>query len=352
MSSDIDALKAQKLCEELEAAISAKVQVGSLEILVGCSFGVYLIQDDEFDIHEAYKSADIALYKAKEPTSPSIVQFEMKMAEEAAYRHKLEQDLRKAVSDGALDVAFQPQVVVDGERLVGFEALARWNHPEYGAIGPDLFITIAEQTGLIDELGRQVLDRACCETAKLNSQFGKSFRISVNLSSRQFLDANLPRYIEEACSKHNLAPKTLELEVTESLFLENSNRTKYTLDSIREMGARVALDDFGTGYSSLSYLREFEIDRIKLDRSFVKDVNWSASDQRIVKGIISLAKSLSISTIAEGVETNQQRDFLEECRCDEIQGYYYGVPSSARELTGLMQNGTERYAINPLLKTA
>lgn len=347
ISPDISVESAHEVCEDIEHAIAAKIKLGSREVYVGCSFGIYMIESQKADIAEAYKSADIALYRAKNSTR-SIVQFENKMAEEAAYRHKLEQDLRKAVNGGELDLALQPQVVVQGEKLVGFEALARWQHPEFGAIRPDLFIEIAEQTGLICELGKQVLNRACRETALLNDQFEKSFRISVNLSSLQFQNENLVQCIEDACRANGLAPEMLELEVTESLFLSNSDQTKSALAAIREMGARVALDDFGTGYSSLSYLREFAIDRIKLDRSFIKDVSWSASDQRIVKGIISLAKSLDISTIAEGVETNQQRAFLEECECDEIQGFYYGVPSSATDLTSLMKKGGERYAIHHL----
>ena len=347
ISPDISVESAHEVCEDIEHAIAAKIKLGSREVYVGCSFGIYMIESQKADIAEAYKSADIALYRAKNSTR-SIVQFENKMAEEAAYRHKLEQDLRKAVNGGDLDLALQPQVVVQGEKLVGFEALARWQHPEFGAIRPDLFIEIAEQTGLICELGKQVLNRACRETALLNDQFEKSFRISVNLSSLQFQNENLVQCIEDACRTNGLEPEMLELEVTESLFLSNSDQTKSALAAIREMGARVALDDFGTGYSSLSYLREFAIDRIKLDRSFIKDVSWSASDQRIVKGIISLAKSLDISTIAEGVETNQQRAFLEECECDEIQGFYYGVPSSATDLTSLMKKGGERYAIHHL----
>lgn len=347
ISPDISVEAAHEVCEDIEHAIAAKIKLGSREVYVGCSFGIYMIESQKADIAEAYKSADIALYRAKNSTR-SIVQFENKMAEEAAYRHKLEQDLRKAVNGGELDLALQPQVVVQGEKLVGFEALARWQHPEFGAIRPDLFIEIAEQTGLICELGKQVLNRACRETALLNDQFEKSFRISVNLSSLQFQNENLVQCIDDACRTNGLAPEMLELEVTESLFLSNSDQTKSALAAIREMGARVALDDFGTGYSSLSYLREFAIDRIKLDRSFIKDVSWSASDQRIVKGIISLAKSLDISTIAEGVETNQQRAFLEECECDEIQGFYYGVPSSAIDLTSLMKKGGERYAIHHL----
>jgi len=347
ISPDISVESAHEICEDIEHAIAAKIKLGSREVYVGCSFGIYMIESQKADIAEAYKSADIALYRAKNSTQ-SIVQFENKMAEEAAYRHKLEQDLRKAVNGGELDLALQPQVVVQGEKLVGFEALARWQHPEFGAIRPDLFIEIAEQTGLICELGKQVLNRACRETALLNTQFDKSFRISVNLSSLQFQNENLVQFVEDACRSHGLAPEMLELEVTESLFLSNSEQTKTALAAIRGMGARIALDDFGTGYSSLSYLREFAIDRIKLDRSFIKDVSWSASDQRIVKGIISLAKSLDISTIAEGVETNQQRAFLEECECDEIQGFYYGVPSSATDLTSLMKKGGERYAIHHL----
>ncbi|MCZ4271553.1 EAL and GGDEF domain-containing protein [Maritalea porphyrae] len=348
ISTEIDAAGAKQICEDIERTLAAKIKLGSCEVFVGCSFGIFMIENSTTPIAEAYKSADIALYRAKKSTTQTIMQFEDKMAEEAAYRHKLEQDLRKAVNEGSLGVAFQPQVVVQGEQLVGFEALARWQHPEFGAIRPDLFIQIAEQTGLINELGKQVLDRACLETAKLNRSFDKSFRISVNLSSRQFDDHKLVDYIANACRTHSISPDMLELEVTENLFLNNSDQTKATLDAIRELGARVALDDFGTGYSSLGYLRRFEIDRIKLDRSFIKDVNWSASDQRIVRGIISLAQSLNISTIAEGVETDQQREFLEECACDEIQGFYYGVPSSADVLTDLMSKGGERYAIHHL----
>ncbi|MGH1480953.1 MAG: putative bifunctional diguanylate cyclase/phosphodiesterase [Geminicoccales bacterium] len=250
------------------------------------------------------------------------------MAEEVAFKKRLEEDLRDAISAGALHVAYQPQVLTKCESLIGVEALARWHHPQFGEISPVTFIKVAEDCGLIDELSDLVLDRACDEISALMSDLGRDIRLSVNISTKQFYEGCIAAKIAQALQKWNFDPKLLEIEVTETVFIRNMEETRSLLHAIRDMGVRIALDDFGTGFSSLSYLRQFEVDRIKLDREFIKDICWSKYDEQVLLGILKLAQSLEIETIAEGVEDVQQRDILERYGCDEIQGYFYSRPLS------------------------
>ncbi len=329
--------EAVKLCREFRKIFDSRIDIGSLTFFLGCSFGISILGSDDNGLEEVLKFADIALYRAKD-SNDGIVVFERKMAEEAAFTKRLEEDLRAAVSAGTLQVAYQPQVLTKCESLIGVEALARWHHPQFGEISPVTFIKIAEDCGLINQLGELILDRACEEMSALMSDLGRDIRLSVNISTKQFYEGCIAAKIAQALEKWNVDPELLEIEVTETVFIRNMEETRVLLDAIRDMGVRIALDDFGTGYSSLSYLRQFEVDRIKLDREFIKDICWSKYDNQVLQGILKLAQSLEIKTIAEGVEDVQQRDILERYGCDEIQGYFYGRPLSIDRLRLMIEH--------------
>lgn len=326
---------ARGICQNIETAIRAKITHRSLELFVGASFGVSLLGEDCIHLEEGLQYADIALYQAKD-SPQSIIAFEKSMASEIAMKQQLEHDLRNALRDKAIFVEYQPQVLLQNGAITGVEALARWYHPRYGMISPDVFIGIAENCGLIDELGEHILRTSCQQIGKLMREAGTEIRLSVNLSAVQFYKKDLCEKLLEIVAECLFDPKQLELEITESVFIQNIEHTRRALDSMRELGVRIALDDFGIGYSSLSYLHQFSVDRIKLDRSFIQTLDLTDRDRRMVKGIVALAKSLDIELIAEGVENARQCAALDECGCGEVQGYYYSKPVSITELTDLL----------------
>ncbi|PCH79903.1 MAG: hypothetical protein COB90_10320 [Hyphomicrobiales bacterium] len=319
------------LCEFLHHALKAQIDIGALALHIDGSFGICILEGEGNKLEEGLKYADIALYRAKDSPN-SIVVFEARMAEELAFNKQLEADLHKALDAGELRVAYQPQYSTDGQNLIGVEALTRWIHPKFGHISPEVFIKIAEECGMIDQLGAFVLDQACQDIGALMTLLDRNIRLSVNISTRQFYDGKLADKISAVLERRDFDPRLLELEITETVFAKNMKELGEQLKAIRFLGVCIALDDFGTGYSSLSYLRQFEVDRIKLDREFIMDIAWCVYDQRILHGIIRLAQSLQITTIAEGVEDAQQRDILMEYGCDEIQGFFYSRPLFIEQL--------------------
>ncbi len=327
-------------CKRIDREISSKIVIDLLEFYIGCHFGISMITDGGDDLSEAVKCADIALYKAKQSQDHKTVVFEKKMAEEIALRKRLEADLRTAILNEEIHVAYQPQVSLHDDSLTGFEALARWNHPEFGNIIPTVFVSIAEDCGLINDLGNYILEKSCYEISNLNKATGQPIRLAANISTSQFYNHSLIASICNVIDKKDLSPELLEVEITESLFIKNLDHTRHVLDQLRDMGIKIALDDFGTGYSALSYLKQFNVDRIKLDRTFIKDVVSCEADQRIVEGIIGLAKSLNLQVIGEGVETEKQRDYLKSIGCDEAQGYYYGRPMSYDQVLTFLLHDT------------
>ncbi|MFT5421281.1 MAG: diguanylate cyclase (GGDEF)-like protein/PAS domain S-box-containing protein [Candidatus Endobugula sp.] len=324
--------QAIEICQRIDQNVNKKIKVGALELTVGCCSGVHLLNTANIDLDDAIKCADMALYKAKQFREQKHIFFKESMREELTYRKTLEQDLHKAIKNGEIYIVYQSQISLQDNKLLGFEALARWKHVIYGNIPPDKFIPIAEDCGLINELGDYIIEKSCSEFVELKKLYGDNICLAINLSVMQFQNPELVPTLKKVIEKFQLSPQSLEVEVTESLFIKNLKDTRRTLDDIRAMGLKVALDDFGTGYSALSYLKQFEIDTIKLDRSFIRDIITSPSDQRIVEGIIKLAASLGLSVVSEGVETAQQKDFLASVDCQIAQGYYYGHPESLEVL--------------------
>ena len=241
---------------------------------------------------------------------------------------ELEGDLRKAVEQGELELYYQPQIRAEDEQMIGIEALVRWNHPTKGVLSPGIFIPIAEETGIIYELGTWVLREACRQMRKWHLAGGPLIPVSVNLSSQQFHQPYLADYVKDILRETGLEPHFLELEITESMMMDASVSTPI-LNQLNEFGVRISLDDFGTGYSSLSYLKMFPIHKVKIDRSFIRDITENDNDKAIVSTIISMAQHLNMEVIAEGIETKAQLDILTEKDCEKIQGYYFSRPLSA-----------------------
>jgi len=306
--------------------------LGGQELVISASIGIATWPHDGHDVDTLLRNADSAMYHAKSDGRNSYRYYEESMNAAARDRLRLESGLRRATERGTIDVHYQPRVEIASGRTVGFEALARWRDEELGAVSPGTFIPIAEQTGLIVPLGRQVLQTACRRAAEWErSPHGFDGRISVNVSSIQFKHVDVARELADALAASRVNPLRLEIEITESLILHDTQRVIETLHEIREMGVKIALDDFGTGYSSLSYLRRLPLDVLKIDMAFVRGIARSREDAALTRAIIAMAKALDLSIVAEGVETAEQRDLLREWGCSEMQGFLVSPAMPAEE---------------------
>lgn len=318
---------AERLARRLVEIIGHPPPLESQSIHVGVSVGIAIAPDHGLDADELMKCADLALYQAKARGRGAYQLFEPEMEEEARSRHALEHDLRGALEANEFHLVFQPQVRLDSSELTGFEALLRWRHPSRGFVSPAEFIPIAEENGLIVPIGEWVLRTACATAVSW-----PDITVAVNLSPVQFRSRGLVAMVTSALAEAGLPPQRLELEVTETALLDDSEATIEILHQLRALGVRISLDDFGVGYSSLSYLRKFPFDRIKIDRSFVGTLGESPESVAIVHTIASLGSVLGVETTAEGVETIEQLDFVRECGCTAVQGYYFGKPCPAAEV--------------------
>jgi EAL domain-containing protein (putative c-di-GMP-specific phosphodiesterase class I) len=272
------------------------------------------------------------MYRAKDQGKDNFQFHSLQMNARSAEQVALERSLRHAVELNEFLIHYQPQVELATGRIVGAEALLRWNRPGIGMVAPDRFIPLAEETGLIVPIGRIVLAQACAEARRWQDAGAQGFRIAVNLSPRQFTKNELVADVRRILEDTGLAPESLELEITESMVMENPERAAEILRELREAGMQLAIDDFGTGYSSLSYLKRFPVDTIKIDRSFIKDVPGNADDVAITHAVIAMGRSLRLSVVAEGVETPAQAEFLRANGCDLMQGYLISKPVPAADL--------------------
>ena len=261
-------------------------------------------------------------------------------------RRELEKSLREALANNELHLVYQPQIDYSDHRVIGVEALLRWQHPQHGFVSPDIFIPLAEQNGTIVAIGEWVLDQACKQLREWHDQGFIDLRMAVNLSSVQLHHAELPRIVNNLLQVYRLPPRSLELEVTETGLMEDITTAAQHLLSLRRSGALIAIDDFGTGYSSLSYLKSLPLDKIKIDKSFVQDLLEDEDDATIVRAIIQLAKSLGMQVIAEGVETIEQEAYIVAQGCNEGQGYLYSKPLPPRELTLFLKQSRRLSAAN------
>ena len=325
-------MDAAALASRIQAAIRAPYDLGGLSAVVDVSIGICLSPSDANESSEIMKRADMALYKAKTDGRGTYRFFEPEMDARMKARAKLEIDLRDAMVNGALELFYQPVVALQDNEIVGLEALLRWHHPERGMVMPAEFIPVAEETGLIVPLGEWVIRQACSDAAN----WPHDIKVAVNLSPAQFKSLNLAQVVINALAASGVSPCRLELEITEEVLLRNDQDNLAVLNQLRKLGIQIVMDDFGTGYSSLNYLRRFPFDKIKIDRSFINDLSGgNESSLAIVEAIARLARSLKISTTAEGVETKEQLEFIRAVGCVEFQGYLFSPPRPAAEIARL-----------------
>lgn len=324
-----DSEEVNNVAKRLISAISAPYMIQGQRAVIGASIGIAVGPQDGDDAGQLVRNANLALSQAKLSDKGSFRYFEPEMDVRAQGRRRLEQDLRSAIESDGLAVHYQPLVALSTGRIVGAEALVRWPHGERGFVPPAEFIPLAEEAGLIWRLGRSVLRRACKDA----TAWPQDVRVAVNLSPMQFRCGNVLELVEEALQETGLAPDRLELEITESLFLDRSNLVLDTLADLRRMGVRIAMDDFGTGYSSLGYLTSFPFDKIKIDRSFVAGIATNVEKQAVVRAIVGLGETLGKTTTAEGIETSDELACLRMIGCEQGQGYLF---SKARPQEALL----------------
>ncbi|MGP0090126.1 MAG: EAL domain-containing protein [Xanthobacteraceae bacterium] len=316
------------LANRLLENISAPYDLDGHKVIVGTSIGIAMAPDHGTRADELLRNADLALYKVKSNGRNGYRFFEREMETEAWSRRILEAELREAISCHEFELYYQPVIHSATRQLAGAEALVRWRHPLRGIVGPDDFIPLAEETGLIAELGEWVLRKACTEAAR----WAPHLNVAVNLSAAQFRKSNLVDVVATAIRDSGLAPERIELEITESVLLQKSAENIGLLHQLRSLGPRIVLDDFGTGFSSLSYVQAFPFDKIKIDKSFVNEISSRPTCAAIVCAVTGLARSLNIVTTAEGVETEEQFELLIAAGCNQAQGYLFGQPRPACEL--------------------
>jgi diguanylate cyclase (GGDEF)-like protein len=319
------------LAKRLVQAMAEPFVVGGQTLHIGASIGIAIAPFDGDDAATLHKNADLALYRAKHDGRGTFRYFEPDFDRLAQSRRGLEADLRLAISRSEFELVYQPQMGMADNVVSGFEALLRWNHPLRGQISPADFVPLAEETGLIIEMGRWVLMQACQEATR----WAPDVRVAVNVSAVQFRRGSLLRDVTRALQASGLPPSRLEIEITESVMLDEDQSVAATLRELHERGVRIAMDDFGTGYSSLSLLRSFPFDRIKIDRSFVRDLGLREGAISIIRAVVGLGNSLGMQTTVEGVETAQQLQAVRDEGCGEVQGYWFSRPVRAEELQQL-----------------
>ena len=312
-----------ELALQLRAALSGDIELAGQQLRIGLSIGIASCPADGADPETLLANADVALYRAKAEGRDAIRFFEAGMAAQLRDRRELQHDLQSAVANDELRLDFQPLARIDGA-IVGFEALVRWQHPTRGLVAPGLFIPLTEENGLIVAMGEWILRAACREAAS----WPKALQISVNLSPVQFRNDDIVRLVHETLIETGLDAGRLELEITEGVLIDDFSRAVSILRRLKSLGVRIALDDFGTGYSSMSYLQAFPFDMIKIDRSFISNLERSAQSKALLRGVIGLARGLELPVTAEGVETRAQLDVLTRAGCDLVQGYLIGRPAS------------------------
>jgi diguanylate cyclase (GGDEF)-like protein/PAS domain S-box-containing protein len=317
--------------QQLAAKMNAPFHVAGQEISIGTTVGAAVFPDDGAEPDALLRCAEAALHQAKKTSRGAYQFYSTKMQEHATHRLSLESDLRRALQRGQLELHFQPRVGATALQPTGIEALLRWRHPDRGMISPAEFVPIAEDLGLIHELGEWVLDQACGFASRFVHD-GHPLRVAVNVSALQLQRGAIAEQISQTLQRHALDPSLLEIEVTEGVLIDNPDQARRMLESLKRQNIRIALDDFGTGYSSLSYLRTLPIDYLKIDRSFVADLQSGNDSAAIVATILTLARGLKLSAIAEGIETQAQAKLLMKSGCDELQGFLFARPMPPTEL--------------------
>jgi diguanylate cyclase (GGDEF)-like protein len=328
---------AAAVAKKIIETVGQSCRIGEIDLQTSPSIGISVYPADGTDAEALLAHGDEAMYCAKQRSGNTFQFFAPGMNAFTPARLELENDLRRALSLEQFELYYQPKADVVSGRVASVEALIRWHHPVKGMVSPDAFIPIAEETGLIVPIGDWVLQEACRQARAWQMSGLPPLRVAINLSATQFRQPNLLGAIRSALEKHNLQPKFLEIELTESAVMTNAEGSVAILEQLSRMGVVVAIDDFGTGYSSMSYLRKFPIDRLKIDSSFVRDLGVDADNISIVQAIISLAHSLRLKVVAEGVETPAQLAQLKALGCDQYQGYQFKPPAPAAAIEAMMR---------------
>ena len=322
---------AQRITEDLREPFTVEDFQVSVSTSIGITLGTAQANDDP---EEMLREADSAMYRAKEQGPGRYAVFDPTMQARAQERLELEAELRRALERGEFVLYYQPEISLHDGKMVGFEALLRWQHPERGLLKPSAFVPLAEETDLIAPIGRWVLEEACQQAKRWEEErpLTSPMTMEINLSSKQLRRQGLVRTVEEALTRADLEAHTLALDMTETVLIRTSEDNTQALDALKEMGVRLGLDDFGTGYSSLSYLKRLPVDRVKVDKSFVKGLGENAMDTALVRMIIDLCHTLGVEVLAEGIETSEQAVLLRDMGCDLGQGYYFARPLPGEEL--------------------
>jgi len=332
--------RAIQVAEQILASLARPFTLEGREFFVTASIGVALSPQDGAELSQLMKNADTAMYHAKEMGKNNFQFYQAEMNARALERLELESDLRRAIELNEFVLHYQPQFTGDGRRLTGAEALLRWQHPRRGLIPPAEFVPVLEELGLIAQVGDWLLAEACRQLKRWHREKVRVPKVSVNLSARQFADGQLGTRIAGILMETGIPPACLELELTESILMSDVSEAMHILSGLKRLGLAIAVDDFGTGYSSLNYLKQFPIDVLKIDRSFVDGLPHGEQDAMIARAIIAMAHSLNLMVIAEGVESQAQLDFLREHGCDEVQGFLFGRPMTAEQFAALFSSNT------------
>ncbi len=329
---------AARVAERIAESVREPYLLADVEVTVTTTIGISVYPEDGRDSESLMKHADVAMYHAKENGRNGYQFYSTDIHEHALSRFSMERELKHAITEQGLTLLYQPKLDVLTGRTVGVESLVRWNHPERGEIAPADFIPLAEETGLIMPLGRWVLNEAARQVQEWKTQGLGVFSIAVNCSPVQFTQGNMIRDIEDAIINNNIDPNLLEIELTENLFLHNIENGIELLNNLKELGVQIALDGFGTGISSLSYLKRLPVDKIKIDRTFVKELHHDKGDEAIVSAIVTLGHRLNLSIVAEGIENLEQLNILRKLNCNEVQGYYFSYPLSHSDFTQWLED--------------
>jgi len=332
MIAEDDSTKPMELAERLVATLSTAFEIEGVNCEIGASCGVAQSVRGDEDISILMKAADLAMYHGKDAGRGRVVRFEHAMLEKENQRKELENDLKLAVQKSQFKLFFQPLVDTKTRQIVCFEALLRWNHPTRGMVSPEVFIPMAEDMGLISTIGNWVLRQACEQASKWDDRV----KVAVNVSALQFRGPELIQSIVNTLGTTQLSPSRLELEITETVLMERKDYSLKNLKAIRELGVCLALDDFGTGYSSLAYLRQYDFDTIKIDKSFINQIGKEQGEESIVQAILNLSTGMGIGTTAEGVETEEQLEYVTEIGCNNAQGYLLSKPLDADDALELL----------------